>query len=552
MPVIQLSIARLLAFCKYKASEKTIVETIPYLGLDIEERSGDMIAVEYSPNRPDFSSEVGIARSLSGLLGIEKGPPKYSFPRSNFKISVVGKEIKKARPIIQGLYAEIRVTDELIKQLISMQEDLHNGIGRRRSKLAIGFHNASVISESLKYHGMSDENFSFVPLGSSKKQTIREILTLTDQGSDYGKLLSRVFPILEDTNGNVLSMPPIINGDLTRLEAGISKLFVDVTGTDENAVEVSVSVIASMLSDLGGHVFQIQIDDAPTPVWTPDMSERKMHFDLKLSNEILGFDFGIAECREALEKSRLGLDEEGNAPIPKFRGDVIHPIDLAEEVALGYGIWRITPQAVMSALVGSLSPRMKKIGSIVEALVGLGATEIWSLSLLPKDVAEIGGKDLVKVDDSKSQSFEFLRGDVSSSLLQVIGASTHEEYPQEIFEEAPIFFRSSDEVSGIKEEEHVALLLASSKDARYSQIRSRLDALFRMVLPAGASVKYEPERNQRMIFANGRVAGVILSLHGKDTKLGLVGEVSPETLAKFGIQVPVAGFELNLEPLLKG
>src|ERR1700692_2210048 len=145
MPVIQLSLQRLGQYCRGKASEKTILDTLPYLGLDIEDHLGGGVSVDYSPNRPDFSSEAGIARSLVGILGIETGIPKYEFPRSNYSVQISGKEILSIRPFIEAMYAEIQVSDELIKQLIMMQEDLHNGIGRKRSKVAIGIHNANVI-----------------------------------------------------------------------------------------------------------------------------------------------------------------------------------------------------------------------------------------------------------------------------------------------------------------------------------------------------------------------------------------------------------------------
>ena len=124
-----------------------------------------------------------------------------------------------------AFYAEIPVTDELIKQLITMQEDLHNGIGRRRSKVAIGIHNADVITNQIKYYATKDQDFSFVPLGSREKRTISQILEGTEQGVSYGKLLFGTFPILEDSRGNVLSMPPIINGDLTRLARRSVKTF---------------------------------------------------------------------------------------------------------------------------------------------------------------------------------------------------------------------------------------------------------------------------------------------------------------------------------------
>lgn len=552
MPVIQLSLTRVGAYCKGRASEKTILETLPYLGLDIEDQSGDFVSVEYSPNRPDFSSEAGIARALVGLLGIELGPPVFVFPRSKFKIAISGKEIERVRPVIKGLYAEMTVTDELIKQLIAMQEDLHNGIGRRRSKVAIGIHNAAVIAGSIKYYGVTDKNFSFVPLGSSKKQTIREILSTSDQGIAYSKLLSNVFPMLEDSNGNVLSMPPIINGDLTRLDPGISKLFVDITGTDDYSVDASNAIIASMLSDVGAKVFQIQVTKVDgESEWVPDMNPRNMPFDLKLSNGILGLDFDLLRSREALEKSRFSLDSDAIAIIPRYRSDIIHPIDLAEEVALGYGIGKFTSQTVSSSLIGSLNPRLKTIDSIIEVLIGLGLTEIWNFSLTSKEIVQhCTGKPL-RVDDSKSQSFEFLRCDLIASLLQVLGSSSHEEYPQMIFEEAPTFSRSESTISGVLEEEHVAVLLANST-SRYTQARSKVDALFQLILSENSSIRYEPAAESGGLFARGRTAKILLANRGRtDEELGLIGEVSPAALERFGISMPVSGFELNLELLLK-
>ena len=162
------------------------------------------------------------------------------------------------------------------------------------------------------------------------------------QGVAYGKLLSKIYPMLEDSKGNVLSMPPVINGDLTRLEPGLSKLFVDITGTDDYAVDASVTIIASMLSDVGARVFQIQVFRREGSDWVPDMTPRTMPFNLKLSNEILGFELDEAGAREALEKSRFGLNE-GKAIIPRFRSDIIHPIDPCRGGC--FGVWNLEDQS---------------------------------------------------------------------------------------------------------------------------------------------------------------------------------------------------------------
>ncbi|MDG6922783.1 MAG: phenylalanine--tRNA ligase subunit beta [Nitrososphaerota archaeon] len=548
MPVIQLSLARLKQFCRNKVDEEKIFETLPYLGLDIEDRSEDVVSVEYSPNRPDFSSEVGIARSLVGILGLELGAPKYVFLPSKYRVSVVGDEIKSVRPFIHAIYAEITLTDELIKQLITMQEDLHNGIGRRRSKVAIGIHNAEVITNQIMYQATRDQNYSFPPLGSKERQTISQILTGIEQGISYGKLLSSgSYPILEDSHGSLLSMPPIINGDLTRLAAGQTKVFVDLTGTDDRVVDTSTAIIAAMLSDSGARVYSVEIHRPQGSVTTPNMTPKTMRFDLDLTKSIIGYDFTMRQAEHCLGRSRIGTYANGSVAIPRYRHDIIHPIDLVEEVALGFGIQLIKPQSVQTSLVGSFSGRQNRLDRMIEGLVGLGLTEIWNLSLTGADQVAAGA---LKVDDSKSQNYEYLRGDILRSLLTVLGNSTHQEYPQKIFEQAPVFKRSSSSILQVDEEEHAGVLIADSS-ANYSVIRSVVDAFLKLTLDGKDSVSYVASMDNSSLFASGRYAVISLRNEGGTAVIGLVGEISPATLERYGLKVPAVGFEINLETFLK-
>ena len=343
-------------------------------------------------------------------------------------------------------------------------------------------------------------------------------------------------------------MPPIINGDLTRLAAGQSKLFVDITGTDERVVDTSAAIIASMLSDSGARVLSAEIQRSQGSVWTPDMTPKTMRFDLDLTKSVIGYDFTLRDAERALGRSRIGTYSNGSAVIPRYRHDIIHPIDLVEEVALGFGIQLIKPESLQTSLVGSFSKRQTKLNRIIETLVGLGLTEVWNLSLTSADQVE---ESALKVDDSKSQSFEYLRSDLIGSLLSVLGSSTHQEYPQKIFEQAPVFKKSSETVSSVGEEEHVAALVADS-DASDSMIRSILDGLLRLILDNDAVVSYRSASERVSPFAVGRSA--LVSISNKETgakEVGTVGEISPEILEKYGMKVPAVGFEINLETILK-
>ena len=547
MPVIQISLNRLEQYCKNRADPKKILETLPYLGLDIEDQIGDTIAVEYSPNRPDYSSEAGIARSLAGLLGIETGLPRYTFTESNFSINVAGDDISRVRPHVFGIYAEIPVTEDTIKQLINVQEDLHNGIGRKRSKVAIGIHNAAVLTPPIRYYAESDSGFSFVPLGSTEKKSIKEILQETDQGIAYGRLLSDRYPMLVDSNNNVLSMPPIINGELTRLKTGITRLFIDITGTEERAVDASTAIMAAMLSDMHAKVQTVLVENATRKFRSPDMTPSRTRFDLSLVNSTLGFDFSLEDAKSAIARSRLEIQSGNVALVPRFRYDIIHPIDLVEEVALGYGIVRIRPADTKSSLVGTFDRELERQDRIIDVLVGLGLTEIWNLSLTNLDNATLGGDSQpMKVDDAKSQSFEYLRTDLMTSLLGTLSVSTHLEYPQRIFEQGIVFQRDDGAVTGLREDEHVAVAIADS-ETNYSAIRSIMDAFFRLTLRPKLSIELTPNQQKTRIFASGRSALIYLT----GSEIGVVGEIHPEILKKYDIKVPVAGFEINIEPLLK-
>jgi phenylalanyl-tRNA synthetase beta chain len=550
MPVIELSLSRLKARTRNKIPEEKILDYLPFIGLDIEDRAGDIVTVEYSPNRPDFCSEAGIARSLLGLLGIETGLPKYDIAQSQIKISVEGHEIQSVRPFVFSLFASINLSDDVIKQLIVMQEDLHNGLGRHRSKVAIGIHNAEFVKPPIKYLATDDDSYSFVPLGSREKMSIREILTKTEQGVTYGKILSRgLFPLLIDSSGSTLSMPPIINGELTRLKQGIRSIFVDVTATERKSGETAIAIIASMLSDVGARVRSVEVQYDGSIDVTPNMMPETMRFDLKLTNEILGIKLEHAGARAALEKSRLELLSQNQARIPKFRSDIIHPIDLVEEVELGYGVQTLKPLRSKTYLSGSITSKTTRIRNLVDVLTGLGLIQIESLSLTSRNEAALDPNLELRVLDPKSQTYEFLRGQVLPSLLHVLGQSTHEEYPQRVFEQTTVFKKKQSADVQIVEEEHVAVAIAHS-GSNYTSIRSVLDGFLRLALKSGYNASFEPLTEHSPIFAAGRTASVSLVKAKQKSAIGVIGEVSPQVLENLALKVPVAAFELSLEPFI--
>jgi phenylalanyl-tRNA synthetase beta chain len=557
MPVVELSLQRMSKFLRNKVPEDQILDSLPYVGLDIESQDGDTVRVEYNPNRPDFSSEAGIARSLSGLLGVEIGLPKYDFKQGEFSIYLEEKNLLSTRPFIQCFSARISVTDEFLKRLIAMQEDLHNGIGRRRSVVAIGLHDASKIKPPIRYFATKDRSLTFAPLGSRTKLSIESIITETEQGKAYGHILSLgIFPLLVDSAGEVLSMPPIINGEHTRIAPGADHLLVDVTSTVEDAGETTAAIIAAMLSDSGAQVETAEIKARDRSFLSPDMSPQNMPFDLDLANSVLGLDLSFYEAKLALQKSRLDLWSAAQASIPRYRSDIIHPIDLSEEMAIGYGIMNLTPQRLpKSSLVGSKNPRLEKLDRIIEALIGLEFAEIMNLSLCGEREATLAkdGASILRVEETKSKNYEFLRSELMPGLLGALASNTHEEYPQRVFECGRVMKHSPGEETQVLEETHIATAVAGS-GANYTTIKSSFDAFNRLVRGEMGNeiISFAPIHSGDGVFARGRSALIryARTRSKEPVVLGTIGEIDPSVLEGLGLKVPVASFEISVEQWL--
>ena len=522
------------------------IERLPYLGLDIEEKAQDYIRVEYNPNRPDFSTDYGIVRALKGLLGLEKGCPKYSVQKSDLVVKV-DKSVEEVRPyIVSALIEGITLDDETIRQIIAMQEDLHHTIGRRRAKVSIGIHNFDVLKPPIIYTTEAPD-FKFVPLGGAEPLSMSEILDKTPVGQKYGWIVAKHkrYPILIDSLGQVLSFPPIINGELTRVTSATRNLFIDITATDLKASEDALAILVTTLADAGGTLKSAEVRYPNLTLLTPNLSEMEMEVELKKVNRLLGLKLKSKEAVECLARSRIDAEYDGGkltAKIPRYRVDIMHPVDLVEEVAIGYGLDKITPTLPPTKTVGRPHPELKRLSAIRDVCVGLGLTEVMNLSLTSEAAlyTNLGrqAQEAIKVEEPKSSEHEYLRDMLIPSLLLNLATNIHEPYPQKLFELAKTFHRRGSE---IVEEYHLAVITSHS-EANYTEAKSLLDAITQQTF--GLRCETKPASNP--LFIQGRCAevkGGVLE--------GMIGEIRPEVLQAFNLRMPAAALELNINQAIK-
>lgn len=545
MPVVNVTVDRLKKFVPGVKVDRAL-DMLPFVALDIEGVDNNVIRVEYNPNRPDFSSDYGIGRALRGLLGIETGLPKFRMAGRSGLAVKVDPGVRRIRPHIVALAARNgKLDDETIKQLIAMQEDLHNGVGRRRKKASIGIHNLDVIKFPVSYRTAGGD-YSFVPLGESTERSVDQILKESETGKQYGHILagSDKYPVIVDSAGTVLSFPPIINGNATKVDEKCRDLFVEVTATDQKAAEDTLAIIAATLYDAGFEIRTVTIDSGKKAE-TPQMKPRIISADIGYVNSTLGLALDAKQAIRCLKKSRLDAKASGKkiiCTVPRYRTDISHAIDIAEEVAIGYGIFNLEPAFPASPTAGQKNSRSTYFDAIREVLTGLGMLESLSFSLTSMEVQYgafgISGKNALSVDGSKSIEHEILRDSLMPSLLQSLSRNVHEEYPQRLFEIGKTFHKGD----MIAESWKVGAAIAHA-DAGYTEIKSAIQALLKSCFGKNVSTK----ATSNPMFMEGRCAEIIVD----GRTVGVIGEITPLALENFKLRAPVAAFEIDLSGIIK-
>ena len=539
MPVIELSYSRLQKLIG-KVSKKQISDSLPFLGLDIESEDKDLVRIEYSPNRPDYSTDYGVALGLQGLLGIKTGSIKLIIKKSKNYNIVVKQTVSKIRPFVTGIIAKNgKIDDKTIKQLMTMQEDLHFGIGRKRKKSSIGIHDLDKISFPLVYT-TTTRNHKFIPLNSKKQISISEIISDTETGRDYGHLLgqSSQVPIIIDANEKTVSFPPIINAAITTVTTKTKNLFVEVTGINKDDAEDMLSVVATILQSAGFSLECVQISGAKNS--SPKLEEKKMIVDPSLINQTLGLNLNTAKIITSLKKSRLTAVSKGKniiCSIPAYRFDIFGQMDLVEEAALGYGIQNFEPTMSPSQTLGQTNPISLQLKSLNQTMVGLGFLEALNSSLSSKrvlyDMTNRNSKNIISVLDSKSQEHTILRDSILPGLIENLSRNIHESYPQKMFETGGIFNLDKP----ISEKTNLSVISAH-KDANFTEIKSVLQT----VLKIGFGIQIETQTTKNSSFKDGHCANIIFNKN----VIGIIGQIDSTIIDNYKIRVPVVGFEISL------
>ena len=538
MPTITLDKKDVMKLVGKEIPDDKLKHRISMLGTDLEKVDDSEIVVEVFPNRPDLLSEEGFTRALSSFIGVKTGLRKYDVKKSLFKVNV-DKSVENVRPYIRcAILKNVNLSDETIKSLMQLQEKLHLTHGRKRRKVAIGVHDFDAIKFPLVYKAVKPDEISFVPLGMTKEMNLAQILSRHPKGKDYAFVLEGLskYPVIIDAKNDVVSFPPIINGVVTQVKENTKNLFIDVTGLDVNAVTQALNILVVSLADRGAEIYSLGVGG----VVSPDLKPRKMKVELSYVNKLLGLNLKQKEFEELLSKMGLGYDKE--VLIPAYRGDIIHPVDVVEAVAIAYGFENFNPEIPNLATIAEENSFEKFKTKIANIMVGLGMIETNTYHITNKEnLNKKMNLDLgcVELSNALTKDYNVLRSWMIPSLMDVLKNNKNREFPQKIFEMGICFKENKEKETGVEEFTRLAVLISHTK-ANFTEIKQVLDYLFKML-----GLEYKTEDAEHSSFIKGRVGRIIVN----EKKLAYIGEISPEVITNWELEMPVAALELNLSEL---
>ena len=514
----------------------------------------EVLRMELLAVRPDMFDVGGLARALRAYLGISPGLVTYHLAPPRIRVTVhPGLDTPGCyRPAIAcAVVRDVQFDDDLLKELMRLQENLHWALGRDRRRASIGVYDLSAITPCIEYRPVDPEGPAFRPLGWQEQATPRRILQEHPKGRAFARLLEGFvqYPLLVDDRGQVLAMPPIINSEETKVTVDSHHLLIDVTGPRIEVVSRCLNVIVTSLLEFspGARGEQVEIIHPDgTHVATPNVVPQEMSLDLEATRRLLGI--GVSDEEAAGLLARMGHHAEvaGRSKlhvlIPAYRPDFLHQRDLMEELAIAFGYDRIWPTLVPTMTVGQPHPDEERAAAYRQILIGMGFVEVMTLLLGSEEThyASFGlavPDDAVLIANPISQEQTLGRTWLLPGLLETVSRNTSREMPHLLFEVGPVLYVDSTEETGARQAMSAGAVLAGP-GMGFADIRSVIEAVLR---ETGRELDVRPL--SRPYYIEGRAAQIF----GDTGKaIGEMGEIHPAVLERFKLLHPVAAGELTI------
>lgn len=545
MPLIEIRKSDLKGLIGKKITDEQLKEVMPLCKMNIDDWSENNIRVEMTADRPDLFSVEGMARQIRAWLGYDTGIINYSPTKSGVSIN---SEKVTLRPFITcGIVRNLVLSDDLVRSLIQLQETLDLTLGRDRKKAAIGLHDISQVKPPFTYKEVDPHSVEFIPLEGYEKMDMKEILLNHPKGVKYRHLVeyAKAWPVIVDADNKVLSFPPIINGELTKVRPDTKDMFFEITGSDQRTIDYMLNILTTALAERGAEIEQVKVNGK----WKPDLTPNQMKLDTDTAKSLLGLDLKFTDVKTLLERmnySILGaISKDMSVLVPPYRYDVLHPSDITEDIAIAYGYNNFTPEMPRHASSGRFLPEEESVNRIRELMIGSGFQEVINYTLTSKDkqfaAMNIRRYPIVELENPLSAEYEMARSWLTPSLLEFLSKNKHNRFPQMVFEAGEAVEIDMRTDTNARNARKLAAAITHDK-ATLSDVISVLNTLAENL---GLSLLYKNQNHGS--FIPGR-SGIIIY---KNQVIGSFGEAHPVVLDHWKLEKPVAAFEISLDEILK-
>ena len=530
--------------------------------------------IEVAANRYDLLCLEGLALALRIFLQKQKMPeikPLNVLPEEERQL-IVYDSVNEVRPV--GLCAILRgidFTDETLRGFMDLQDKLHNNICRGRKLVSMGTHDLDTVKGPFTYRALKPEHIHFVPLNREEEVNGDGLMSILKDDPKLGKYLyllegKEKYPVMMDSNGIIMSLPPIINSHHTKMTLNTHNVLIDVTGLDQTKCEIVLNTLIAMFSIYCKNPFtveEIKVVNQKTGEGKiyPDLIPRVFKADINYLKTITGIsDITPEKIAELLERMELTTkilnpnEIEVSAPIT--RSDILHACDIGEDLAISYGYNNITKQLTKTKTHGIQQPYNKLADLFRNEMSMGGYVEFLTMALLShKDMFTNLLQD--KKDDktvqilySKTKEFEYIRSSLIPGILKSIEGNKANQLPFKIFEISDVVLVNKDNEVGACNRRKLCFAYANTTSAMQI-IQGMVDLLMKKIglvfNHEDVKQKYTIKKSNNPIFFEDRQAEIFIQ---DNINIGIYGIVHPKVLKNFGIKNPVTLCEIDLQLIM--
>ncbi|KAI9209325.1 uncharacterized protein BJ171DRAFT_486464 [Polychytrium aggregatum] len=525
--------------------------------------------IDIPANRYDMLCGEGIARALRTYLGLQK-PVEYKLatPKKLEQLHVKP-ETGAVRPFVVAAILRNITFDQLAyDSFIELQEKLHNNICRKRTLVAIGTHDLDTIVGPFSYEALRPLDINFVPLNQAKSMNGEELMTFYEADRRLSKYLPIIrseprYPVIYDSKRTVLSLPPIINGDHSKIRLTTKNVFIECTATDLTKAKIVLNTVVTMFSQYCADKYTIEPVEIVQPDGTsavyPDISNRKMEASVDYINKSIGIKLPVDDVAKLLTKmslsARYSKDRRTvHVSIPPTRSDVLHPCDIMEDVAIAYGYNNIPKTAPKASTVAAPFPLNKLTDLLRREMTLSGYTEVLPLILCSHDenfafLNKKDGGEAIQLSNPKTIEYQVVRTSLLPGILKTVAHNKKLPLPLKVFEVSDVAFKD-DSIERRARNQRNLCVVYSNKTSGFEIIHGVLDRLMAMLaVPLGRigeDAGYYIAESENPTYFPGRRADVYYN----GNVIGSMGIVHPDVLSKFEIGFPCTALEINVEHFL--